>query len=347
MMRGFVSPLAMLGLLLVPQAAARGQWQPQASGTDAELRGLSVVSANVAWVSGTRGRVGRTSDGGKTWVIDTVPGATGLDLRAIHAMDARTALVMSAGEAEKGQARIYRTGDGGRTWRLVFSTEQKGVFLDALAFWDARHGIVLGDPVDGRLFFLTTDDGGRSWSRLPPDRLPQPLEGEAFFAASGSCLAVQGASNVWVGSGGGAAARVFRSTDRGRTWQVSTTPVQATNASSGIFSVAFRDARHGVAVGGDYRQAHGTSPNVALSDDGGRTWRLPNGAPPSAYLSAVSFAGPSHLVAVGLGGTALSADRGETWKLVDSVAYNSARFLSPSAGWAAGPRGRIARWRAP
>ena len=331
-------------LVALPLSTAAAQWRPQSSGTDAEFRGLSVVNANVAWVSGTRGRFGRSVNGGRTWQVDSVRGAAALDFRAVHALDARTAWVMSAGEAEQGRARIYKTSDGGASWSLVYSTEQKGVFLDAIAFWDARHGIAMSDPIDGRLFLLLTDDGGKTWQRVPPERLPPTLAGEAAFAASGSCLTVFGSSSVWIGTGGGAKARVFRSADRGRTWNVAETPVQAGSASSGIFSVAFRDARHGIAVGGDYREAKGASPNVALTDDGGRTWRLAKGPLPGGYLSAVSFAGGSRVVAVGLAGTAVSADRGESWAFVDTVAYNSVRFVSATIGWAAGPRGRIARW---
>lgn len=327
-----------------PHSIVLAQWQPLSSGTDAELRGLSAVSGSVIWASGTRGRVVRTTDGGRTWRVDTVSGATALDLRAVHAVDARTAIAASAGEAERGQARIFRTSDGGATWSQVFTTEQKGVFLDAIAFWDARHGIALSDPLDGRFFLLLTSDGGRSWQRVPADRLPPTLDGEAAFAASGSCLTVFGGTNVWIGTGGGARARVFRSTDRGRTWSVADTPVHAGNASSGIFSVAFRDARHGVAVGGDYQQARGATPNVAVSDDGGRTWRLAKGPLPGGFMSGVSFAGRARAVAVGLAGTALSNDGGESWTMVDTVAYNSVRFVSPTVGFAAGPRGRIARW---
>jgi len=334
-------------LAAVPRTIALAQWQPVVTGTDAELRGLSVVSASVVWASGTRGRVARTTDGGRTWRVDTVAGATSLDLRAVHAMDARTAITASAGEAERGQARVFRTSNGGASWSQVFSTEQKGVFLDAIAFWDARNGIALSDPVDGRLFLLLTRDGGRSWQRVPPDRLPPTLEGEAAFAASGSCLTVFGGSSVWIGTGGGAKARVFRSTDRGRTWSVAETPVHAGTASSGIFSVAFRDARHGVAVGGDYQQPKGAVPNVALSDDGGRSWRLAKGSLPGGYMSGVSFAGRSRAVAVGLAGTAVSNDGGDSWTMVDTVAYNSVRFASPTVGFAAGPRGRIARWLPP
>ncbi|HEX6559976.1 MAG TPA: hypothetical protein VF021_10950, partial [Longimicrobiales bacterium] len=38
--------------------------EPLASSSDASLRGISVVSADVAWASGTRGTVLRTTDGG-------------------------------------------------------------------------------------------------------------------------------------------------------------------------------------------------------------------------------------------------------------------------------------------
>ena len=142
-------------------------------------------------------------------------------------------------------------------------------------------------------------------------------------------------------------ARVFRSTDRGRTWTVADTPVRAGSSSSGIFSVAFVDARHGVAVGGDYQRAKLLTENVALTDDGGVTWRLAAGPLPQGYMSAVAYVpgtGGRSLVAVGLAGTALSTDGGERWRMVDSVAYNSVAFASRDDGWAVGPRGRIAKW---
>jgi photosystem II stability/assembly factor-like uncharacterized protein len=255
--------------------------------------------------------------------------------------------VLSAGEADKGQARIFRTTDGGRRWQLVYTTDLKGVFLDALAFWDSQHGIALSDPVDGRFFVLTTDDGGRSWSRVPPDVVPPSLPGEAAFAASGSCLTIEGKANVWFGTGGGATARVFRSTNRGRSWTVVNTPIQAGSASTGIFSIAFRDTRHGVVAGGDYQQPKGALPNVALSGDGGRSWREPKGPLAAGYFSAVAYlAQNGPLVAVGLAGTATSSDGGESWTVVDTVPYNSVRFAPDKGGWAVGPRGRIGVWRA-
>ncbi|HEX6052218.1 MAG TPA: hypothetical protein VFZ21_23295 [Gemmatimonadaceae bacterium] len=334
-----------LGIALAVPAAALAQWTPQQSPTDGELRGLSVVSARVVWASGTRGRVVRTTDGGKTWTVDTIAGAESLDFRDVFALDAQRAWAMSSGNADEGQARIYRTTDGGKTWSLAYSTEQKGVFLDAIAFWDARHGIAMSDPVDGTFFLLTTSDGGATWTRVPPERLPPTLPGEAAFAASGTSLALAAGTHVWIGTGGGAKARVFHSRDRGRTWSVAETPLHAGGGSSGIFSVAFRDARRGVVVGGDYQQPRGAFPNVALTSDGGTTWRLAKGPLPPGYMSAVAYVpGTSTLVAVGLAGTARSTNGGDSWTMVDTVAYNSVGFANKSRGWAVGPRGRIAAW---
>ncbi len=332
--------------LLVAISPARAQWAPQQSGTTAEFRGLVALSPNLVWASGTRGRVARTTDGGRTWAVQTVPTADSLDFRDIDAASDTRAWAMSAGPAERHQAQIFRTDDGA-TWTRQFTTSDSGVFFDAISFWDDLHGIVLSDPVGGRLLLLATNDGGSSWTRIPTDRAPAMLPGEAAFAASGTCLAVQGTSNVWIATGGGPRARVFRSTDRGRTWQVSDTPVHAGGNAAGIFSIAFSDAQHGVVVGGDYTKPKQPSDNVAVTSDGGVTWTLARGPLPQGYMSGVAYVPGTDgrmLVAVGLGGTARSNDAGQSWTMVDTVAYNSVAFASRDDGWAAGPRGRIAKW---
>lgn len=337
--------LAVTALAAVTASPAFAQWRTQPSGTDAEFRGLSPVSASVVWASGTHGRVIRTTDGGTTWRLDSIPGAGAYDLRDIAALDARTAVAITSGDAAEGQAHIYRTTDGGATWTEVWSSAQKGVFLDALAFWDATHGLALSDPIDGHPYLLQTDDGGATWNRIPPDRLPEMLAGEAFFAASGTCLTTAGGSSAYIATGGARTARVFRTTDRGRTWSVAELPLHAGSAASGAFSVAFRDARHGVAVGGDYTQVRGDVANFAITTDGGATWHAPDERP-AGYFSAVAPVPgrPATWVAVGLGGTAVSTDDGAHWALVDSLGYNAVSFVAPNAGWAAGPRGRVAAW---
>jgi photosystem II stability/assembly factor-like uncharacterized protein len=341
-----VFALSVLGLTSA-SALLQAQWLPQSSGTTSELRGLSVPTRNVVWASGARGRYVRSVDGGRSWAADSVPDVSRLDFRAVFAFDASTAFLLSAGPAEGGQANIYSTVDRGAHWTRVYSITQAGVFLDAIAFWDRQHGIAMSDPIEGRWFLLTTADGGRTWTRIPPERIPPVLQGEAAFAASGTCLTVQGGRNVWIGTGGAAKARVFRSTDRGRTWSVAETPVHAGGASAGIFSVAFRDAKRGIVVGGDYQKPKEMLDNIALTDDGGRTWRLARGPMPAGYMSGVAYVpGTSTVVAVGLAGTARSDNGGDRWTMVDTVGYNTVSFATRDRGWAVGPQGRVARWAA-
>lgn len=338
--RAFVSII----LVALTPGVASAQWQPQTSPTDAELRGLSVVSPTVVWASGQRGTVLRTVDGGVHWSIDTIPGATTLDLRAIAATSPTTAHAISIGDS----SRIYRTSDGGRTWSQRWAATRKGTFLDAIRFWDARHGIAMSDPVDGKLLVLATDDGGDSWREIPADRLPLALPGEGGFAASGTCLAVFGTSHVWIATGGATSARLYHSPDRGRSWTVHDTPLRAGEASAGVFSVAFRDSVHGAIAGGDYQKPTLQGRNLAVTNDGGATWTLTDStSSPAGYRSAVAFVPGTRantLVAVGLTGTDVSTDGGRTWASADSTPYNSVAFASPGAGWAVGPKGRIARW---
>ena len=332
-------------LVAIVSAPAHAQWQLAPVGVNAEFRGLSIVSDRVAWASGTRGTVVRTVDGGITWVVDTVSGASSLDLRSVVGLSADVAVAASIPNSrDSTPSRIFRTADGGKSWKTVYSADRAGVFLDAMAFWDGSHGIALSDPVDGRLFLLVTDDAGASWTPLAMGASPPTIGNEGAFAASGTCIAVSGDRDVWIGTGGAATARVFHSSDRGRTWTVASTPVHAGNAASGIFALAFRDANHGVAVGGDYTKAHEATTNVALTDDGGRTWRAAGGPLSAAFLSGVSFAGDGIIVATGLAGTHVSTDGGNAWRQMDTLPLNAVRFRGEEFGLAAGPRGRIARF---
>jgi len=349
-MRRYVRhPFAFIGLLVmpvtfVPTLASGAQWRTVRGPTDVELRGLSVVSPQVVWASGMHGTVLRTTDGGRTWERDTIAGATALDFRAIAATSHDVAHALSIGDS----SRIYRTTDGGRTWSLRFVSTRKGSFFDAIQFWDATHGIAMSDPVDGHFLIIATDDGGETWHEMPASGMPGSLPGEGGFAASGTCLIVGGDRDAWLVSGGAAVARIYHSADRGHTWDVHDTPLRAGVSSAGIFSAAFRDARHGVISGGDYQQPALRGRNFAVTSDGGITWTLADSASsPAGYRSAVAFLPKSEgrtLVAVGLTGTDLSHDGGVTWASVDSVAYNSVAFAHDGSGWAVGPKGRIARW---
>jgi photosystem II stability/assembly factor-like uncharacterized protein len=341
MNRRWLAPLALS--LIVHPSWAQAQWMPQDSRTKARLRGISPVSRDIAWASGSGGTCLRTTDGGTTWVVRSVPGASGLDFRDVHAVDADVAYLLSIGAGET--SRIYRTADGGRTWTVQATNRDPEGFLDALAFWDVGHGCALGDPVDGRFVILATDDSGKDWKRPPIEGMPPARPGEGAFAASGTCLVTQGERNAWFATGGAGVARVFRSTDRCRTWTVHETPIRAGTPSSGIFSLAFWDASHGVAVGGDYKTPEASGGFVALSSDGGRTWTLARGTQPAGYRSGVAVVpgtqGPT-LVAVGPTGTDVSTDGGENWRRLGTIGFDAVGFAGPGVGWAVGEDGRIA-----
>jgi photosystem II stability/assembly factor-like uncharacterized protein len=316
-------------------------WTSHSSGTTASLRGVSAVNSKAVWASGTGGTYLESTDGGASFRVAVVPGAEPLDFRGVHAVDQRTVYLLASGEGDK--SRIYKTTDGGLHWTLQFTNSDPKGFFDALAFWNPRHGIVLGDPVDGRFVILTTGDGGEHWTR---QAAPNALANEGGFAASNSCLAVMGDGEVWFASGGPAAARVFHSSDGGRTWAVASTPIRNDSASAGVFSLAFSDARHGVAVGGDYTKAGDATHNTAITSDGGRTWKEPSGAHPSGYRSAVAYlAGRGLWITVGPSGSDVSSDNGNSWKPFDTGAYNAISFAAGGAGWAVGPKGRMGEFR--
>jgi photosystem II stability/assembly factor-like uncharacterized protein len=318
---------------------ARPQWQQQSISSKADFRGLCVVSAKVAWVSGTQGTYARTTDAGKTWSVGTVPDSAKLDFRDVEAFGETTAYLLSAGPGE--DSRIYKTADGGRTWVLQFKNPDHRAFFDALAFWDDKHGIALSDPVDGQFQLIVTDDGGMNWKRLSGKNLPPALPNEGAFAASGTCLITHGENDVWFCTGGAKTARVFHSDNRGQNWTVSETPILAGTDSAGIFSIAFRDRIHGMIVGGDYRKPNDPGATAAITSDGGKTWTLIDR--PFPFRSGVAWA-TDRWIAVGSSGSDFSQDNGATWNPLDQTNYNCVAFTSTGEGWAAGPSGRVAKF---
>jgi photosystem II stability/assembly factor-like uncharacterized protein len=330
----------LLGLAAASALLAQ-TWIPQSSGTTASLRGIAAVSPTVVWASGAGGAFLRTLDAGATWHAALVAGASDLDFRAIQALDAQTAWLMSSGPGAK--SRIFRTSDGGAHWSPLYTNPDPAGFFDALAFWDARHAIVLGDPVGGQFVILTTGDAGQTWQR---QKLPPALPNEGAFAASNSSLMVRGEHEVWFATGGSSGARVFHSADGGRHWTVAGTPVRHDSPGAGIFSLAFADSLHGAALGGDYGKPADAANNIALTSDGGRTWAEPAVGHPVGYRSAVAFL-PDHRlwIAVGTSGSDISGDGGKNWKPFDSGPYHALGHADGDAIWAVGPAGRIGKLR--
>jgi photosystem II stability/assembly factor-like uncharacterized protein len=327
--------------LTLASAAGPGySWHLTPTGSTARLRGLTAVSANVAWASGSQGTVLRTVNGGATWQNVAPPGTQNLQFRDNEAFDADRAVIMSIGDNPE-DFRIYVTADGGQHWTLTFQNTEPTAFYDCMTFFDDRRGLALSDPPDGQRFrLIATNDGGYHWHIVDPAGMPNALPGEFAFAASGQCIASDHGHRAWFGTGGGAQARVFRSDDRGQTWKVSSTPIRS-GPTAGIFALAFNGQQHGLAVGGDFLLETASPDNFASTRDGGASWTLVSGASPE-YRSGATWVNGHTAIAVGPSGSNVSTDHGRTWSRIDTGSFDTVDCASPNACWASGAQGRVA-----
>lgn len=327
-----------LVLMLTCTATAFAEWQMQQSGSHATLRGIHSVNAGVAWASGAEGTVLRTEDGGYVWQRCAVPlGAEKLDFRGVWGWDAKTAIVMASGPG--AESRLYKTTDGCSHWRLIITNSDEKGFWDAIAFVGAKNGTLVGDPVDGRFVVAHTSDAGEHWRRSQNAQLAAN-PGESVFAASNSALFAPSAIAAVFGTGGKGGPRIFTGvTLLGEKWKAVPAPVAKGTAASGVFSIAFRDGLHGVAVGGDYEKSTESAGTVALTMDGGITWRATTAHGPRGYRSAVAYdAIRKAWICAGTTGSDFSMDDGRTWQRLDDGDWNGL-----SLPFVVGPKGRIAR----
>ena len=322
-------------------------WSETVIDADQSFRGLDAVDRRTAWVTGgsategAPGRVFRTTDGGRTWKDVSPSGTEGLLFRDVEARSAKEAVILAIGPGDA--SRIYRTTDGGATWDAAFVNDDPAAFYDCMAFYPGgRHGLVMGDPVDGKFRILATHDSGRSWTVLPDDGMPEAPT-EYGFAASGDCLVTAGHS-AYFGSGGGAS-RVFRSDDRGLTWTASDSTIPAGEAA-GVFALAFRTPGEGVAVGGDFA-APADGVDAVATTRHGYAWR--NASDLSHLGEDVAYL-PGHgnrLVVTGesgaVMGTSVSDDGGRTWTQISKTGYHAIDCTRDGSCWAAGGGGRVAR----
>lgn len=301
------------------------------------IRAIEVMGSDLAFAAnkGVYGLYNSQTGQVKTGVIqegDLVP-----EFRAV-ASTANDFFLLSVGSP----ALLYKTGDSG-AMELVYREDDPDVFYDAMNFWNDQEGIAIGDPTGNCLSVIITRDGGASWEKLSCETLPEVEEGEAAFAASNTNIALQG-DQTWIISGG-IRSRVFYSPDKGSTWEVFDTPLVQGEPTTGGYSIDFYDNQRGYIIGGDYTRPEENAANKALSDDGGRTWKLVGKGVEPGYKSCVRFlpgGEGQQLIATGFSGISWSVDGGQTWEQLSEEGFYSFRFVNDSLAYAAG-KGRIAR----
>lgn len=291
------------------------------SGKKTSIRGLSVVSDEIVWASGSGGNVARSTDGGKTFSWMKVPGYEKMDFRDIEAWDANTAVIMGI----TNPAVILKTKDGGQTWQKVFQDTAKGAFLDAMSF-DGDGGVTVGDPIDQqKLYMLSTADRGDSWQKITdfPDQSPQAKlhEGEAFFASSGTNIKRMGNHAIY--ASGGTSSNLYVGT---RKYYLPMMQGKETTGANSIDVFGNKGVIFGnkaVVVGGDFAKDTISSQNCVLIDLDKKnvTFSLPQ-TPPHGYRSCVIYLSKKVLLTCGTSGIDISRDGGKNWELVSKDGFH-------------------------
>ena len=310
------------------------------TGTKTSLRGLSVVNDNVIWVSGTNGTVGKSTNGGKNWKWMTVNGFERTDFRDVEAFDANTAIIMGIAEP----AYILKTNNGGESWRVVYENKTKGMFLDAMDFANNQLGIVVGDPVNGKIFIARTKNSGNSWEEIEEkNNKPVADSGESFFAASGSNVKLFTNDEYFIVSGGLRSRLISHSS-------ATDLPIIQGKETTGANAIDIYDngmpdkpGQRMVVVGGDFNADSVTEKNCFYTVNGGKTWLTPD-TPPNGYRSSVEYLSKKDLLACGLNGVDYSGDGGKNWKWISKEGFHVCRIArTGTAVFLAGNNGKIAR----
>lgn len=306
------------------------------TGVNTSLRGLSVVSNNIIWVSGSNGKVGKSITAGETWEWMTVKGFEKSDFRDIEAFDDKTAIIMSIAEP----AYILKTQDGGSTWKMVYENKTGGMFLDAMHFSSTKTGIAIGDPIDGHFFIAKTNDAGETWNMLSLIERPEADSGEACFASSGSNIYYSKSGKPLFVSGG----KNSRFFNDNKSVKI---PILKGRESTGANSIAVsKNERNIFIVGGDFLADTITENNSCFSTDFGKTWQQPN-KNLSGYRSSVAFITKNKIIACGFSGVDYSNDGGKNWKKISSLGFHSVqKSKSGKEVYLAGSNGRIGKFNA-
>jgi photosystem II stability/assembly factor-like uncharacterized protein len=300
------------------------------SGTLTSIRGLSVVNEKVVWASGSSGTVGRSIDGGTTWQWMKVKGFDSTQFRDIEAFDANTAVIMGIGSP----AFILRTINAGETWTTVYRNNDKGMFLDALEFWNEQSGIVIGDPIDNKIFIARTFDGGKTWREIPAQYRPIADSGEACFASSGTNIRqLTKAEAVFVT--GGLKSRVYI---RDKKLEM---PIMQGKETTGANSIAVKDKKTFIVVGGDYTKENQTVNNCVITTNAGASWIQPQQAP-GGYRSCVEYLWKKTWITCGTNGVDISTDEGRNWTSISKEGFHVVRKAkSGKSVFLAGGNGKI------
>jgi photosystem II stability/assembly factor-like uncharacterized protein len=309
------------------------------------IRAMSVPSEKVIWASASKGMVAKSTNEGASFEWMQVKGYEKRDFRAMHAWNDQEAIIV----AVASPAIILKTMDGGASWDKVYENNDTSMFLDAIHFSDNNNGTVIGDPIDGHLFILTTNNKGTTWDKMPNDFFKSTLNnGEAFFASSNSNLIHIGKVLVFVT--GGLSSRIWIN------GMAEAMPMMQGTNSTGANSIAVSpNGSRVVVVGGDfandtianqnilgyqiYQTRKSNLINLSATQFILKKIDISN---PNGYKSSVEFIDNNRLITCGTSGVDFSKDNGASWETISKASFHIAKKHPTKRGaYLAGSGGRI------
>jgi photosystem II stability/assembly factor-like uncharacterized protein len=315
-------------------------------GQNTSIRGMSIPSDQVIWVSGSNGTIGKSVDAGKTWRWIIAPGLEKRDFRDIEAFDSSTAIAM----AVDNPAIIVKTTNGGVTWKKVFEREMPGMFLDAMDFKNKKEGICIGDPLTTgqtktkQFYIIRTFDGGDTWKEISVDKKPSAQPGEAIFAASGTNIFFLNNPDFEYGFvTGGAVSNLYFIARQQKQNLLVKIPVVQGKETAGAFSMAADRRRNIYCIGGDYKSPENSTDNYRYSKTAGGNWDSAAKSSPSGYRSCIRIIKDKTLVACGPTGVDFAQNGQKEWKKVSAEGFNVCMVSKGKQVFLAGEKGKIGR----
>ena len=229
------------------QQKFKAVWEPINYKQDLALHDVFFVDDQVGWVSGDKGTILFTNDGGDTWSpqLGGDPGAAGSPISDLFFLDAKT------GWARQHYDTMLRTGNG-QDWQETGAVRENGVH-----FVSATRGF---HPYGGAI--RVTEDGGRNWKDAWRCRAKMEVDG---LTREENCSVVDlHFPTLQVGYGVGTARITSRTEDGGATWTALIGPEE--QGDQRVWKVHFTSETSGVQIRGmgDAR--------FLRTDDGGKTW---------------------------------------------------------------------------
>ena len=297
------------------------------------LRGLSVVTDQILWVSGSAGSVGLSTDGGLNWKWIQVPGFEKSDFRDIEAFSDQEAVIMGITEP----AVVLYTTDGGTNWVTAFRDSSRSAFLDAMYF-SGDQAWLIGDPEAGKILFAVSDDRGKTWRKRNPSGFESVASGEAFFAASGTNISLTREGVPVLVSGGKKSCLYFDS----NRFQLLMNQGEETTGANSIAVNPF-NTNEAFIVGGDFSHDTSRYRNAIRIQFEPFLETVPL-TPPGGYRSCVEYLDKNRMICCGTSGVDFSDDAGTHWKLISKRGFHTCRkSKTGNAVFLSGPRGSVGR----